>query len=197
MRDQPFPTIGILWYQVFHLPDAIVIGHEVGHAVEIDCELTEPLQQCVERVVAPTRRPAWQAWRREVFADLWGGFSAGPAFAGSLMDFLVGSPDAIAGERVVNSDYADYPPRTLRILINLALLAESGYEDEAEELRPLGFRFEQHAGPLVTEIRKIPLGASHNGNDKPMQDVLLSVQPMERRKANGGTIDQQHAAHEL
>ena len=32
----PIPIIGVPWSQANHLPAAVVIGHEVGHAVERD-----------------------------------------------------------------------------------------------------------------------------------------------------------------
>ena len=36
LKALPIPIIGIPWFQIQHLPDAIVIAHEVGHNVEED-----------------------------------------------------------------------------------------------------------------------------------------------------------------
>jgi len=40
MRNLPVPLIGLPWYQVNHLPDVFVLGHEMGHVAEWDFELT-------------------------------------------------------------------------------------------------------------------------------------------------------------
>ena len=44
LDDLPFPVIGVPWYQVRHLPDAVLLGHEVGHTVEDDFRLTKRLK---------------------------------------------------------------------------------------------------------------------------------------------------------
>jgi hypothetical protein len=51
LSSLPFPVLGVPWCQVPHLPDALILGHEVGHAVEADFELQG-------RLDAPSRRPS-------------------------------------------------------------------------------------------------------------------------------------------
>jgi hypothetical protein len=49
LEHQPIPVIGVPWYQVAHLPDALVVLHETGHVVEVDFGLTAQLQQLSAR----------------------------------------------------------------------------------------------------------------------------------------------------
>jgi hypothetical protein len=133
LRCIPIPVIGIPWFQVKHLPDALVIGHEVGHDVEHDLHLAPTIASLLEaafdtKAVPNHRRRAWQAWTEEVFADLYGVLAAGPAFVEALIDFLVGDPRSVATEWKSDPNWGSYPTRALRVLLACAILEERGFD---------------------------------------------------------------------
>ena len=81
------------------------------------------------------RRPGWQAWRKELFADVYAILCAGPAYVLALTDYLVGPTADVVNERV-NTDWTtnlsgnwQYPTRSLRIAFNQAVLEQLGLED--------------------------------------------------------------------
>jgi hypothetical protein len=111
----PIPVVGIPWYQLEHLPDALVIGHEVGHHVERDAQLTSTVRRLAGEAARPERRADWESWAGEAFADVYGALCGGPAFAQVLADFLV-----VAGAEHAAS--RDYPPVKLRVGLTVATL---------------------------------------------------------------------------
>ena len=118
----PVPVVGIPWYQLAHLPDAVFIGHEVGHLVEEDLALEEPLRHAVAACLAgmPEERiSAWSGrWRSEVFADVYGVLVCGPAYAQALIDVMSDNPAEIADEQQpMPRGWSTYPTRTLRALV--------------------------------------------------------------------------------
>jgi hypothetical protein len=133
VQQLPVPVVGVPWFQLYHLPDALVIGHEVGHLVERDTRLTATIQELVERAVTearmePGRVAAWRGWAAEAFADVYGALAGGPAFVRALSDFLVTAGAEPAGSK-------DYPPVTLRVALTAAVLpaaAASGPREAAE-----------------------------------------------------------------
>jgi hypothetical protein len=133
VQQLPVPVVGVPWFQLYHLPDALVIGHEVGHLVERDTRLTGTIRELVERAVTeaemdPGCVAAWRGWAAEAFADVYGALSGGPAFVRALSDFLVTAGAEPAGSK-------DYPPVTLRVALTAAVLpaaAASGPREAAE-----------------------------------------------------------------
>jgi hypothetical protein len=131
LASLPFPVLGVPWYQVQHLPDALILGHEVGHTIEADFDLQERLDNLIEQAVKDVpRRRAWLSWRSEIFADFFGCLCTGPAFAMSLADFLVADKDSI---RVARQE--GYPTANLRLLFNFSVLHQLGFEKLAGELK--------------------------------------------------------------
>src|SRR5207244_3369449 len=105
----------------------LVIGHEVGHVVEEDFKLTAGLDDRLanamnKALIDEKRQPAWKMWRREIFADLYGNLVGGPAFVGSLLDFLATDQTSTETDRREGPRWGSYPPDYLRILLNLAAL---------------------------------------------------------------------------
>ncbi len=142
LQELPIPIIGVPWFQIQHLPDALVIGHEVGHDVAKDFGLTTRLTNLLDTKMALspggvpiTRRPAWRAWLGETFADLYGGLATGPAFVGSLLDFLATDATQTATEQRKAPRWGLYPPDYLRILVNLCALELQDFKTESMELR--------------------------------------------------------------
>jgi hypothetical protein len=135
----PIPVVGVPWHQVSHLPDALVIGHEVGHTIEDDFGLTEHLERQLQQAletggVEAAHFEAWQSWRGEMFADVYGCLATGPAFVSSLMDFLVRDPNEVAEERPVGTNFGRYPTTQLRMLVNLEALSQIGFKEAAKVL---------------------------------------------------------------
>jgi hypothetical protein len=122
VRVIPMPLIGMPWFQVEHLPDAPLIGHEVGHAVELDLQLREPVAEVIEAAVPAEHAPAWKAWADEVFADVFGVLCCGPGFVRALAAALAGHPRIVEGEDAGPEDWGEYPTRTLRVLLAAATL---------------------------------------------------------------------------
>lgn len=139
VRKLPIPLVGIPWYQVSHVPDALIIGHEVGHAVEDDLGLTGTLERNLNAELAALpagRRAAWLAWTGEVFADVYGCLATGPAYVSALMHFLVESPRRLKAEVPPQvPPFGDYPPVALRVCLNLATLEKIGFAERAADLR--------------------------------------------------------------
>ncbi|HEX5273638.1 MAG TPA: hypothetical protein VFW33_24245 [Gemmataceae bacterium] len=137
IKRLPIPVIGVPWFQAEHLPEALVIAHEVGHDVAWDFRLNPRLAALLGRATDPLpcdRRDAWSAWLGEVFADVYGCLAAGPAFAGALIDFLATGQAAIAGDRRTPGDWGRHPPAALRVLLVLEVLRQRQFGDEAARL---------------------------------------------------------------
>jgi hypothetical protein len=136
VRQLPFPMIGVPWYQVRHLPDALVLGHEMGHVLEWDFQLEPDMTSALARaLIANNRRGAWTAWRAEVFADLVGVLAGGPRFGGALMDFLAADRARIQQEKRTPGVWGTYPMRWLRIDLVAFALRQTGFDKEALKLR--------------------------------------------------------------
>ena len=136
LRRLPVPVIGVPWYQTAHLPDLPVVAHETGHTVEEDFALHEAVLRNIELKLKDTsgaaRTADWQAWSHEIFADLWGCLTLGPAFVGSLMDFLAEDRQRVEGEVATDR----YPTAQLRIQLCLeALRGHLQFEGELPIVR--------------------------------------------------------------
>jgi hypothetical protein len=134
----PVPVIGLPWYQVAHLPDAVVVAHEVGHDVERDLGLTDTMQahlRAVSATMPGLRRSGWFAWLPEVFADLYGVLAAGPAFVSALIDLLATDPVQIVAESAAGPPWTKHPPASLRVAVTTQALEQIGFERAAADRR--------------------------------------------------------------
>ncbi|HXF64005.1 MAG TPA: hypothetical protein VNK95_20435 [Caldilineaceae bacterium] len=173
----PIPVIGLPWFQVNHLPAGMAIAHEAGHAVERDFGLVAAVDAAMAGLegegVAAARVPAWQAWAREVFADLYGVLCCGEAYVLGLMDYLLAETQVIEGERRQPDAWEKYPTRHLRVLINLAALDALGLDGAGVGA---GWRalyqahamaeFEPDVPKVVAALLAVPLGG------KPLRQVV-------------------------
>lgn len=122
LKALPVPVIGIPWFQSRHLPDLLIVAHETGHHVE-ELGLKEDLEAAVRDLnLPPGHKDAWLSWRGEVFADVYGTLTAGPAFPTALFDFLAVAKASIAAESRSASVWGDYPTSYLRMLVCLSVL---------------------------------------------------------------------------
>ncbi|WP_219414410.1 hypothetical protein [Pseudonocardia nigra] len=145
----PVPVVGVPWSALHHLPEMLVLGHEVGHHVEDDCGLGARVAGLV--AAATGGDAAWARWAGEVFADVYGVLCGGPGFAGVLGDFLL-----VSGQ-IGNGD-GDYPPVDLRLAVVLAALRAGGCAGAADEL----------ADRWAREVRAVP-------DDRAATDVVAAL----------------------
>ena len=88
----PVPVIGVPWFQLRHLPDAMIIAHEVGHLVLADFVGIDEVEGVVESELADRDDvdvERWLDWAQESFADVYGTLCGGAAYAAALADFLL------------------------------------------------------------------------------------------------------------
>jgi len=140
LRALPIPVIGVPWFQIQHLPEILVVAHEVGHDVESDFELTSDLTAAVDKAmdaahVDAGRQAAWRAWLGEIFADIYGVLSCGPGFVQSVIDFLATDLDQTTRAVRIAPDWGLYPTDYLRVLVNIEALDAIGFEKERTRLR--------------------------------------------------------------
>jgi hypothetical protein len=137
LESQPISVIGVPWYQIAHLPEALVLLHETGHIVEADFGLKGQLLGLLEKALrdskGASRQQLWATWLPEVFADLYGCLAGGPTFADTLVDFLVSSRTSIETDR--STERHGYPSAYLRVLLAAAALDELGFKKEAERIK--------------------------------------------------------------
>lgn len=150
----PVPVVGVPWYQLRHLPDAVVLGHEVGHHVERDGGLTGAVRRRVEQAAAaagasPEGLVEWRRWAAEAFADVYGVLCAGPAFARALADFLVGAA-------VKDTGGGDYPPVRIRVALTAAVV---------EAVAPTTADDQGRAGSEASGIAELRAGWAGDGID--------------------------------
>lgn len=128
----PVPIIAMPWAQSTHLPAGVVIAHEMGHLVERDFGLLAPLADALQSLttIDDARRGHWRNWLKELFADTYGLLCTGPAYLAALLDYLVAPRDVVVDESLDTETAKRYPPRTLRIAFNLAVLHHLGLPDE-------------------------------------------------------------------
>jgi hypothetical protein len=137
LRALPIPLIGVPWYQVSHLPDVVLIAHEVAHDVEADFQLTETIASHLQRALkgmGAGAADAWRLWLGEVWADLYAVLAAGPAFVAAMMDLLVADPVQIAVEASAPSRWDPHPPASLRMRLMTEALTKTGFGKEAGRL---------------------------------------------------------------
>ena len=130
LKKLPVPLLGLPWFQVAHLPSALLIAHEIGHAVEFDFDLTAKIASAL-RAAGLQHEADWLGCASEVFADLYGVLCLGSYFAGSLLDLLAGDPAFIAGEDA----FGVYPTRAYRVELAVYALTALGQDADAQAVR--------------------------------------------------------------
>jgi hypothetical protein len=136
----PVPIVGVPWLHLEHLPDVLIIAHEVGHIVEHDFALEQTVERTITKALEngpdASRAEVWNAWRAEAFADLFACDAAGPEFVWTLVDLLARRAQDITTETVDDQKgWGDYPTTTLRVMLNLAALDVLGHAQDAMRIR--------------------------------------------------------------
>jgi hypothetical protein len=149
MESLPFPVIGVPWYQIRNIADLPVIGHEVGHSVEIDLRLTEAISGAIRgAVVDPVRRLRWNEWASEIFADLYGAVGSGSAFVSALANFLSTEDRQEEAE--------GYPPASIRFRYNVEVLRATGCDSDCDKLSARWNDVFPMSAPFAEYVRDAP-----------------------------------------
>jgi hypothetical protein len=139
LKQLPVALLGLPWSFLSYLPHMSLLAHEVGHAIERDCDQESMLDLAAANMPLSDegRRAAWQTWRKEVFADLFGALMAGPAFAWSLADYLAKDAQSITAESrpQLNQSWTQYPTTSLRILLLCRFLERHSFATDATAIR--------------------------------------------------------------
>lgn len=175
----PIPLLGLPWHYITYLPHVVFLAHECGHAVEKDFGLGGSIDSALaESKIDPAHLPAWQAWRGEMFADVYACYVAGRSYAAALAEVLTRERSKIEAEVRPNSQgcWGDYPTTTLRILLNAAALERFGFSDDAERLRTKWLKeYPVHAMlPFEADIQAV-VNALHMGAALPKKGLLFTA----------------------
>lgn len=119
----------------------VLLGHEVGHHLQYDLQprfgLVASVGAELARVTGSGRRDnRWRAWSRELFADLAGLVTMGPASVAALLPYELGSDDWL-----VSDERGSYPPPALRIATIAAMAQRLGLDcsRELDDCDPAGW----------------------------------------------------------
>jgi hypothetical protein len=135
LRSLPIPLVGVPWFQVAHLPDVLVIAHEIGHHVEDDLGLTETLLSRIDKCLKDKeRRTTWRRWMGETFADIFGAVALGRSFVRTMMDLLAAPADLVASEGERIDPDGVYPTAYLRVLLMIEVVRKRDGAAVAAEL---------------------------------------------------------------
>lgn len=193
VEDLPVPLIGLPWFHVGHLPDVLVVAHEVGHIVEWDFGLAPALDAALAAAVPAERLEAWREWRAEVFADAFGCLAGGAAFVATLLDFLAQGPSRLAGDRRNAGAWGSYPPAWLRTRLLVEALRAMARDEAARALAatlaarqqanfgepPANREFEDDAAPVAAALLDCPCPTlqAADGAAPRVRDLLPPLQP--------------------
>jgi hypothetical protein len=160
-RELPIAIIGIPWQTAQYLPNLALLAHETGHIVESDFSLEEAIADGLAEALrdSPWREGWSNHWRKEVFADLFACFTAGPSFVQALIAALPESPATVRSKRrpSVSGEptWGSYPPGGLRVMLNLKAIEIQGFASEAGTIREIWLSdYPEHA--MVEAEKDLP-----------------------------------------
>jgi hypothetical protein len=197
----PIPLLGIPWHYITYLPHVVFLAHECGHAVEKDFGLDKGIQLALDQSkIDAARLSGWQAWRHEIFADVFACYAAGPSYATALADVLTRDSSKIAEEVRTQQRWGDYPTTTLRILLNTEALSQFGFVEEAKTLQGRWLTdYPGHAmKPFVDDLPAV-VKALHKGAALPEKDLAFTAaySAQSRKTANLYFAGGQHSATDV
>jgi predicted RNase H-like HicB family nuclease len=189
------------WSHLNQAALTVSVAHEVGHAVDTDFDVGAAVDAAIGSLgdVLGERSAAWLAWRRELFADVYGALCVGPAHVIALSDYLLTTEDVVKAERVNLKELKEYPPRQLRILFNVKLLEAIGLADVGvgqawEELYPVRCPdYDDYAADVELVVNALLHTPIPRFGGKPVREVIsMTVQEwaeVERRAAMLPNVD--------
>lgn len=141
LRSAPFSVVRLPYYQTRHLPETLVLAHEMGHVADFDLGLTAALDAELEKIpataVSEERKKYWRRCRVEAFADAFGAVTGRAAFCRTMASFLAAGKNEVVGERMnLTSLMYPYPTVYLRVLLTLEVLRrpDRSLPDEAARI---------------------------------------------------------------
>jgi hypothetical protein len=173
----PIPLLGLPWHYITYLPHVAFLAHECGHAVDKDFGLDKRSHPALARSeIDAERLPGWQAWRREMFADVFACYAAGPSYAAALVEVLMRDPCRIGKEVRTQQRWGTYPTTTLRILLNTEALKHFGFGEDAKTLREKWLTdYPAHAMKPFEDDLPAVVKALHAGAALPEKDLAFSA----------------------
>ena len=124
LRVLPVPLIGLPSGIVEEPWWLVLIAHEVGHHVQYDAD-PEAVKRTGAALREATGDPAWEAWRQEVFADLFAVLALGPVAIEATAELEWDVPEAMAATKTL------YPPAIVRLAIMAECARVAGYAGAA------------------------------------------------------------------
>ena len=116
VRGLPVPLVGLPWGSLSHLPDMLLLAHEVGHVADADFGISKQLYGVgAEPSALPELRLPGSPWLnrlREAVADVYGALAAGPPFVFALELLL---EPWLSAEAAGQPADPLYPPAVLRL----------------------------------------------------------------------------------
>jgi hypothetical protein len=131
----PIPFIRVRQEDLDNVWNLPAICHEVGHDVYLSLNLEEETRQKIYLTlkslgVSDQRAQLWITWHADLFADLFGALSIGPAYVDAGMERFAAPPD-----QMLRIDPHDpHPTPYLRPFLGTFLIREMGFVDEAVHL---------------------------------------------------------------
>jgi hypothetical protein len=126
VKCAPMSVVSLPFYQATHLPETLVLAHEMGHVIEMDLGLSAALNATLENVssneLTDAHKTTWKQWRVEAFADIFGATVARAGFCRALANFLATDHHAVVNEEISASAY---PTIYLRVLLALEVLRDN------------------------------------------------------------------------
>jgi len=127
LRRLPVPVVVLPDAARSHPWTLVLLGHEVGHHLQYDLRPRFELVASSGDIVAGAAGPGpdgerWRAWSAELFADLAGLVTMGPAALGALLPYELG------GDEWLITDREGYPPPAVRISVTRAMARRLGLD---------------------------------------------------------------------
>jgi len=190
LEQLPVPLLGLPWFQVNHLPSALLIAHEVGHAVESDFGLRDAIRDALDAALSDPYE--WKLCASEVFADLYGCLCMGKYLAAAVLDIMVASKDAVAQDTA----FGRYPPRATRAGLLVEALTQLGQVAAAGEIRA---RWESVYGAIDSspDVRSVVKAIYDGLGLKTLMGLPGDVQDLADNAGDGANIANETNARRL
>jgi hypothetical protein len=132
----PFPLVELPYHRLVNPWTLGAVLHEISHNLQTDLGLSKPVPRRIALRLLRAGMPksvamTWTRWNREMFADMSALLLGGPEVAGSLMDVIARSTDAVPNF----NPRGVHPTPYLRMLNTAELLRRMGFVKEAGQYR--------------------------------------------------------------
>jgi hypothetical protein len=180
----PIPLLGLPWHYISYLPHVVFLAHECGHAVDRDFGLDKAIELALaQSEIDAVHLSGWQAWRREMFADVFACYAAGPSYVAALLEILMRDLSWIGKEVRTQQCWGDYPTTTLRILLNTEALGQFGFDQDAKILRRRWLtEYPDHCMKPFEHDLPTVVKALHEGAALPEKDLAFTAADREQSR---------------